>query len=68
MNKKYTELTKREYFAIIALQGLLSNINTKIDNQSINSYSKHACFIAVCMADQLFKELQNNITREINEK
>lgn len=49
-------LTKREYFAGLAMQGLLAN-NSIIDNHSSNEMewiSKHA----TCQADELLKQLE----------
>jgi hypothetical protein len=51
-------LTKREYFAAMALQGLLSDY----ESESIEDYSKYA----VQLADALIEELSKTKTNEPN--
>ena len=50
-NRKQYGLTKREYFAIIALQGLLAS--------NADNFRKPAVEYAVEYADDLIKELNN---------
>ena len=52
----YKGLTKREYFAGLALEGLLSHGNY----QAKNKFSRMA-IDAVCAADQLLLALENDI-------
>lgn len=54
-------LTKREFFAAMALQGLLSDREYAIRMQY--SYKAFA-YRAVKLADELIKELNNNETNE----
>jgi hypothetical protein len=51
-------LTKREYFAAMAMQGLLSDY----ESESIEDYSKYA----VQLADALIEELSKTKTNEPN--
>ena len=61
-----TGLTKREYFAGLAMQGILSNegwgerLNQEGDSD--NSLRTQIAKGAVRMADELLKELNNNST------
>ena len=54
----YQGLTKREYFAGLAMQGLLSNPN--INRPLTGEDDKHARFSEVCIqyADSLLKQLE----------
>jgi hypothetical protein len=45
-------LTKREYFAAMAIQGIIGQAKLKID-----ATSEEIAFLAVCDADALIKEL-----------
>lgn len=56
-NKYYHGLTKREYFAAIAMQGLLASPNFKIDVQSSVSVSEQFAISATKYADALLAEL-----------
>ena len=49
-------LTKREYFAAMALQGLLANSNIQLDGASANT--------AILFADALIEELSKTKTNE----
>jgi hypothetical protein len=49
-------LTKREYFAVMALQGLLANSNIQLDGASANT--------AILFADALIEELSKTKTNE----
>lgn len=55
----FTGLTKREYFAAIAMQGMLSNsldTNNGVEPYSVMGYEK-ICKYAVDCADELLKQL-----------
>ena len=60
-----TGLTKREYFAGLAMQGILSNqqlvgyLNAKDDSEDAQLISKAAVFVA----DKLLKQLENETTK-----
>lgn len=56
----YFGLTKREYFAAMAMQGLLANPNIARHNAS-NDEARHILFSKVCVqyADELLKKLEN---------
>lgn len=55
--RQYSGLTKREYFAGLAMQGLLSNPN--IERPIGDNEKEHLNFAEVCLkyADALIKEL-----------
>ena len=51
-----TGLTKREYFAGLAMQGLLANENLSATEQDVAKAS-------VILADELLKQLENETTK-----
>ena len=61
MNSWQTGLTKREYFAAIAMQGILSSRGLQ---EAINADRKRWENFAVEMADNLIKELNKRDNNE----
>lgn len=53
-------LTKREYFAAKALQGLMVQAIEGRHNANVESYNKSRAEFAVDMADALIDALENN--------
>lgn len=55
--RKFSGLNKREYFAGIALQGLLASFTEKASNGAWDSDLNHVCDVAVSFADILLEKL-----------
>ncbi len=58
VSQTYTGLTKREYFAGLAMQAMISTVN-KPDMDSVLEIPKNTAQWAVKFADELLKQLQN---------
>ena len=58
--KQYSGLTKREYFAGLAMQGLLANCNGGMTSGGTHVFSPNGISeLAVLHADELLKQLEN---------
>ena len=56
-------LTKREYFAALALQGLISNVDSdkyNVGGGLVTDKASHKAKFCVLLADALLKELETN--------
>lgn len=65
MSQSGTGLTKREYFAAMALQGIMGNQqlqNKIIVNQSKESIRKTLSRFSIQLADELLKQLETETT------
>ena len=56
--RQYSGLTKREYFAGLALQGLLA-LPDKGTYNSFDDAFERICEISIKLADELLKQLEN---------
>lgn len=56
--KTFTGLTKREYFAGLAMQGLLANSAFKIDTDTDVKVTAQYTISAIKYADELLKQLE----------
>lgn len=53
-------LTKREYFAAMAMQGLLSSMNPKAHGFEPNEFTVNYCVgLSIKAADELLKQLES---------
>lgn len=66
-NGHYLGLTKREYFAGLAMQGMLSHKPPAYDGsyygvgaRNTEKYREDFCKTAISIADELLKQLENN--------
>jgi hypothetical protein len=60
VNEAYQRgLTKREYFALLTLQGLLSNSASSIDTKINLTVTEQYVISAIKCADELLKQLDN---------
>ena len=57
-NPSFIGLTKREYFAVLALQGLLA-LPDKGTYNSFDEAIERICELSIKFADELLKQLEN---------
>ena len=68
MNNEHTGLTKREYFAAMALQGILANSsNSHPDIMGVNANSQERGFIASSMATKQAVQYADDILNRLEE-
>ena len=60
-NPSFIGLTKREYFAVLALQGLLA-LTDKGTYGSFDEAIERICEVSVKFADELLKQLEEKYT------
>ena len=58
-NPSFIGLTKREYFAVLALQGLISSFTEKASYGGWGTEMKETIKCAIDYADELLKQLEN---------
>ncbi len=57
LEQVYQGLTKREYFAVAAMQGILANGCFQVNSEAVDQRTFHAAMTAVQAADVLIEEL-----------
>lgn len=59
-NQSLSGLTKREYFAGLAMQGILSSINKWIDRDGKQLKADDVAELAISASDRLLEQLEEN--------